>query len=538
MGFVSTVRKQKLLSISLLVVTLSLGIIIGTLITARVNAARDAAGSPDAALLVVPPVAKLPSNQFVDLAKRLEPSVVNISTEYAPRQSRTGNRRSPQSEEGDEDDSMDFLRRFFRQNPGAEPPQPRAFRRSATGSGFIADRNGYILTNLHVVERAENIRIKMPNDPTEYKAKLIGVDDETDLAVIKVDAGKPLTPTRIGNSDSVQVGDWAIAIGSPFGLEATVTAGIVSATGRDIPGARQFQRFIQTDAAINPGNSGGPLLNINGEVIGINTAIATATGGYQGVGFALPINTAVAVYNSIVRTGRMSRGSIGITFRNYGNNQQVLKGLGLKSGVIVESVNSGGPAANAGIKAEDVIVSINGSTVKDGDDLVARVSSTPVGQHLTVTVDRGGKRIDTTVAVGDRDEQRQASDESRMNRRNDPPGEPDRVTPSGARFGIRVKQTTEAERNAASLDKAGVVVTAVDAGSFADEIGLQERDIIVSINRQTVTSIEEIRAIQGKLKAGDAVAFRVMRPLSPAQRPDARGPQYIGSYLAGTLPGN
>ncbi len=198
------------------------------------------------------------------------------------------------------------------------------------------DKNGYILTNNHVVEEADHIKVKIPTDPTEYRAKLIGFDPETDLAVIKIDAGKPLVPVRIGNSEAVQVGDWAVAIGSPFGLEATVTAGIVSATGRDIAGAQQFQHFIQTDAAINPGNSGGPLLNINGEVIGVNTAIATRSGGYQGVGFALPVNTAAAVYNSIIKTGKMSRGSIGIRFQKYENPQQVLKALGLSQGVVVE----------------------------------------------------------------------------------------------------------------------------------------------------------------------------------------------------------
>ena len=182
------------------------------------------------------------------------------------------------------------------------------FRRARSSGrhriGFIVDKNGYILTNNHVIEKADAIKVKIPNDQDEYRAKLIGYDLETDLAVIKIDTKKPLTPARVGNSDAVQVGDWAIAIGSPFGLEATVTAGIVSATGRDIEGAQQFQRFIQTDAAINPGNSGGPLLNISGEVIGINTAIATQSGGYQGVGFALPVNTAAAVYNSIIRSGK------------------------------------------------------------------------------------------------------------------------------------------------------------------------------------------------------------------------------------------
>src|SRR5687768_7393120 len=341
MGLFHKVRSQKLLSFSLLLFTLSIGIVIGTLITTGVNAAKDQVAAPDATPLVTPPVANLPTNPFVELAKKMEPTVVNISTEYAPRP--TGRRQTPTPQdpnaEEEDEDGMDLFRRFFRQGPGgSDSVPPRAFRRSATGSGFIVDKNGYILTNHHVVEKADQIRVKIPNDPSEYKAKLIGFDDETDMAVIKIDAKKSLQIARIGNSDSVQVGDWAVAIGSPFGLEATVTAGIVSATGRDIDGARQFQRFIQTDAAINPGNSGGPLLNINGEVVGINTAIATQSGGYQGVGFALPVNTAVNVYNSIIRTGKMSRGSIGIQFNKYDKNPELMKGLGLKEGVIIERV--------------------------------------------------------------------------------------------------------------------------------------------------------------------------------------------------------
>ena len=297
-------KQQKVLSFSLLLFTLSIGIVIGTLISTGVNAAKSQIAAPDATPLVTPPVNAMPNNQFVELAKKLEPTVVNIGTDYTPKSRR---RSGPPADEEDEE-GMDLFRRFFRNNPPEGAVPPRSFRRQATGSGFIVDKSGYILTNFHVVERADTIRVKMPKDQMEYKAKLIGYDVETDLAVIKVDAGRALTPARIGNSDSVQVGDWAIAIGSPFGLEATVTAGIVSATGRDIDGAQQFQRFIQTDAAINPGNSGGPLLNINGEVVGINTAIATQSGGYQGVGFALPVNTAVNVYNSIIKSGKMSRG--------------------------------------------------------------------------------------------------------------------------------------------------------------------------------------------------------------------------------------
>jgi serine protease Do len=384
------------------------------------------------------------------------------------------------------------------------------------------------------VEKADQIKVKIPKDSNEYRAKLIGHDVETDLAVIKIDAPRPLVASRIGNSDSVQVGDWAVAIGSPFGLEATVTAGIVSATGRNVPGAEQFQRFIQTDAAINPGNSGGPLLNITGEVIGINTAIATQSGGYQGVGFALPINMAVDVYNSIIKTGKMSRGSIGITFRPYENHQQVLKALGLKEGVIVESVNDGGPAQKAGVKGDDVIVGFNGKPVRDGDDLVSKVASSPIGSQQVVTVDRNGKRIDLKVTIGDRDEQMAASNDPRFTPKEESVGEGERADANGAKFGIRIRSTSDAERGAASVEK-GVVVTTVDPDSFADEIGLQERDIIVSINRQPVASIDDVRAIQGKLKPGDAVAFRIMRPLPAAvQRQGAA--QYQGTYIAGTLP--
>jgi serine protease Do len=529
-------KQQKVLSLSLLLFTLSIGIVIGTLISTGVNAAKSQIAAPDATPLVTPPVNVMPNNQFVELAKKLEPTVVNIGTEYTPKSRR---RSGPPADEEDEE-GMDLFRRFFRNNPPEGVVPPRSLRRQATGSGFIVDRNGYILTNFHVVERADTIRVKMPKDQMEYKAKLIGYDVETDLAVIKVDAGRSLAPARIGNSDSVQVGDWAVAIGSPFGLEATVTAGIVSATGRDIEGAQQFQRFIQTDAAINPGNSGGPLLNINGEVVGINTAIATQSGGYQGVGFALPINTAVNVYNSIIKTGKMSRGSIGITFNPVNNKTpEVMKGLGLKEGVIIEQVTEGGPAHKAGLRGDDIIVAFNGKPVKDGDDLVTRVSSTAIGTDATVTVDRGGKRMDFTVTVGDREEQLAASDDPRYSRRGDREAapEPAQGQPQ-AKFGISIRPTNDTEKQHAGLDGGGVVITQVQENSFADEIGLQEKDIVVSINRVPVSSFDDVKSIQQKLKAGDAVAFRIMRPSPFAGRNQPRNapPLYQGQYVAGTLP--
>ena len=331
-------REQKLLSMTLLLITLSVGILIGTLVNTGVKAARDQQGAPDATPLVIPNAQEV-GNEFTKLAKKLDASVVNITADYMPKQSQTRLNRRGQPQDPDEEnnggDDSDLFKRFFgnRGNGQQEVPQ-QMFRREQSGTGFIVDKNGYVITNHHVVSDnrgnpVDHIFVKLHGDTTEYKARLIGVDRETDLAVIKIDSGRPLIPVNIGNSEAVQVGDWAVAIGSPFGLEATVTAGIISATGRDI-GAQQFQRFIQTDAAINPGNSGGPLLNIRGEVIGVNTMIATQNGGSQGVGFALPMNMVAKIYNDIIRDGRVTRGSIGVSFAK-GGKPDTLKAHGVRS---------------------------------------------------------------------------------------------------------------------------------------------------------------------------------------------------------------
>ena len=529
MSFLNKMRQQKLLSMSLLLFTLSIGIVIGTLINTGVKAAKEQSVAPDATPLTIPSPVQL-SNEFSKLAKLVEPSVVNISTDYTakPAQRRRG---APQG--GDEDeDGMDLFRRFFRGQPSPFDDMPqRPFKREATGSGFIVDPKGYILTNKHVVEHADHIKVKIPGDKTEYKAKLIGTDTETDLAIVKIDPGHSLPALHIGNSEGVQVGDWAVAIGSPFGLEASVTAGIISATGRDIAGAQQFQRFIQTDAAINPGNSGGPLLNIRGEVIGVNTAIATQTGGYQGIGFALPSNTAVKVYNSIIRSGRVTRGSIGVSF-GKNDKPEVLKALGLKNGVLVQEVQPGGPAEKAGLKPEDVIIAMNGKPVQDGDDLVARVADTPIGQDLKVTVDRNGKKMDFNVTVGDRT---QVFADRFRDERDEPST---KAEGTQAKFGIYLRNLTENERGTMNLtEKQGVLITRVEPGSFADEIGLQEKDVVVSVNRQPVTSVDDIKRLQGTLKAGDAVAFRVLRPTGAAVRPgQSSRQQWISFFAAGTLP--
>ncbi len=517
MSIWNQLRRQKLLSFGLLGITLAIGILIGTVVNTGVKADRGQVVS-DATPLRIPDPVEL-SNEFSRLAKRIEPAVVYIETDFDPRPQQSTRKRGGEQEEGDE---FDLFRRFFG-GPPESPPRPR----QATGSGFIVDPKGYIITNHHVIEGADRIRVKLVDDQTEHKARLIGFDVETDLAVIKIDAGRPLSTVEIGNSDAVQVGDWAIAIGAPFGLEASVTAGIVSAKGRDL-GAQQFQRFIQTDAAINPGNSGGPLLNIRGEAIGVNTMIATRTGGYQGIGFALPINTAVKVYNMIIRNGRATRGSIGISF-SRDQTPVLLKALGVDHGVVVSQVQPGGPAEKAGIQPEDIILALDGKPVKDGDDLVARVADTPIGTEVKVSIDRGGKRMEIPVKIADRVQV--FADDPRFSVYREQK-EPDTGASTEAMFGIYVRNLSPRERSEMSLeDQQGVLVTRVEPRSFAEDIGLREKDVIVSINRKPVASVDDVKQIQATLKSGDAVAFRVLR-----QGGGRSQVTWFSTYLAGRVP--
>ncbi|MBI5282618.1 MAG: Do family serine endopeptidase [Candidatus Solibacter usitatus] len=531
MSWFDRFRQQKLFSASLAVFTLALGILLATAFSVGVSAARGQAAAPDATPLAIPPVKKL-NNEFTRLAQMLEPSVVFISTDYTPKQKPTtdNKRRNPHvPQDGDEDGMLDPFRMF-----GAPFGNQAPRKREGSGSGFIVDKNGYIMTNLHVVDQADHIKVKITGDTSEYKARLIGSDAETDIAIIKIDAGRTLSPVKVANSDSVQVGDWAVAIGAPFGLETSVTAGIVSATGRDISTA-QFQRFIQTDAAINPGNSGGPLVNINGEVIGVNTMIATNSGGYQGIGFALPVNIAAKVYNQVIQSGHVSRGSIGIRFpRDAAGMENTLKALGFKNGVIIESVAPGGPAEKAGIKGDDVVLALNGKPIKDGDDLVGRISDMPAGNEITIALDRDGKKLEKKVTIEDRDKVFKDDPAIARNRREmtDPD---EKGTQTTARFGIGLRPLKDDERKERQFDQpGGVIVTVVEDGSFAEEIGIRERDIIVSINRQPVSSFDDVKRIQGTLKPGDSVAFKVMRPVAGGARTGQI--QWSGAYLSGKLP--
>jgi len=540
MNFFDKLRTQKLLSFTLILFTLSIGIVIGTLITSGVKAAKDSTVAPGATPLTIPDPVEL-STTFTQIAKQLEPSVVNISTEYRPKattQSR-GTRRRLQiqppdngdqgDDNGDNGGVPDFFYRFFGNPFGDDSPdQQQQGRGYALGSGVVVDRAGYILTNNHVVDKADRIQVKFSDDPTQYDAKVVGVDAQTDLAVIRVEGKHDLVAAKIGNSDAVQVGDWAVAIGSPFGFQATVTTGIISAKERDIPGdTTQFQHFLQTDAAINPGNSGGPLLNIRGEVIGINTAIASRSGGYQGIGFALPINTAVQVYNDIIKTGKVTRGSIGIRFTAGDTDQgrSLLKSYNVSDGAFVQDVRPGGPADKAGIKPEDVIVSINGKPVRTSGDLVNTITATPVGDTVNVTAVRDGKRENFKVVVGDLaqifpDEFGNGSKET-----------PEKAEGASARFGMTIQNLTAAQRqNLGIKESGGVQIASVEPDSFAEDIQLQPNDIILSINRQPVNSYDDVRRIQNTLKPGDAVAFRILRQTGNRQ--------WSSLFVAGTLPLN
>jgi serine protease Do len=299
-------RRRKILATMFVVLTLGVGILIGSVVSGRVSAMKNMgfAGTTATPLTVPEPVPS--SSSFASIVNKVEP-VVNIATTQVLERKQAKKRRSHPS---DQDDPMqDFFDRFF---DGRQDAPSQAER--SLGSGVIVDKHGYILTNNHVVEQATKIQVQLNGDTTRYTAKVVGVDEDTDLAVIKIDASKDLPIAKLGNSDGVQVGDWVLAIGSPFGLQATVTAGIISAKDRGGIG-HQFQRFLQTDAAINPGNSGGPLVDLAGQVIGINTAIITGSRGYEGVGFALPSTTAINVYDQIIKQGRVTRGSIGVSFQ-------------------------------------------------------------------------------------------------------------------------------------------------------------------------------------------------------------------------------
>ena len=506
-------RRRKILAAVFVAFTLALGILIGSVVSGRVSAMKSLGfpGTTATPLTVPDPIPA--SNSFAGIVNRVEPAVVNIATTQVLERKQSKKRRA---QPYDQDDPMqDFFDRFF---DGRQEGQPQAER--SLGSGVIVDKRGYILTNNHVVDQATKIQVQLNGDPTRYTAKLVGVDEPTDLAVIKIDAGKDLPVAKLGNSDGVQVGDWVLAIGSPFGLQATVTAGIISAKDRSGIG-QQFQRFLQTDAAINPGNSGGPLVDLAGEVIGINTAIITGSRGYEGVGFALPSTTAINVYDQIIKQGRVTRGSIGVSFQEeLSTNTITLKSLGAPYGVVIEGVEPGSPAEKAGLKGGDVITSVNGKPVKTGNDLVNPIAQAPIGSKVKLSYIRDRAQKEATAEVGDRTR----VFPNTAGRLGDQPGET-----AATEFGLHVEELTPDRGHRVGMEgQKGVLVTEVDPASFADDLNFIRGDVISQVNGEAVSSVAEYRKAVAKLKHGEDVVFKVLR------RQDSD--QILTLYLSGKVP--
>ncbi|HXX45194.1 MAG TPA: Do family serine endopeptidase [Candidatus Acidoferrales bacterium] len=505
----SWLRHRKSFAFLLVTITLCIGILIGSVISGRALATRAQAPN-GATLLAVPDPISL-SSAFASISKSLGPAVVNISTTQVIEKPKGGG-KTPR---GKNDPFQDFFDRFF-DSPEDGPDAERSL-----GSGVIIDKRGFILTNDHVIDEATKIQVTLDGDGMHYAARVIGTDKDTDLAVIKIDADHDLPVAKLGNSDGVQVGDWVLAFGSPFGLNSTVTAGIVSAKDRANVG-QQFQRFIQTDAAINPGNSGGPLVSMAGEVIGINTAIYTGSRGFEGVGFALPSNTAISVYNQLITTGKVVRGSIGVTFQEENSNNPVLmKELGAPYGIVIEAVEPGSPAEKAGLQAGDVITQVNGHAVRSGADLVNPIAQTPIGQSVDLQYVRNKQAKDVTLTVADRAKlfpQSAQNDEEQPDKAEEP-----------SQFGLHAEDLTPELAHKLDMDKlSGVVVTEVDPASFAEDVGFTRGDVIVEINHLPISSMADYRTQMAKLKAGQDVLFRIARR--------SQSNQVLTLFLAGTVP--
>jgi len=546
-----SIRGRGLTTTFVLLATLSAGILAGSVLTHGVSGKEaQAVDSSDARPITVPSPLDL-SNGFSKIVKQVGPAVVNINTESLPKQSttKTPRRRGlqrgpvPETPKGDDDsqqpgDMQDFFNRFFggQGGQGDGDDDGSGSERRALGSGFIVDSRGYIITNNHVVDKADKIFVKLSTDPDGggdegHPAKVIGVDKDTDIAVIKIDTKEPLPTVKLGNSDGAQVGDWVLALGSPFSLSKTVTAGIVSAKNRSIDetgpsGASQsqFQKFIQTDAAINPGNSGGPLVDMAGQVVGMNTAIYTSSMGSQGVGFAMPSNIIANVYNMLIGPEhKVVRGSIGIQFQPA-ISSAVQRMYGFQNGVMVSTVTPNAGAAKAGLQPNDIIVSIDGRSIKDGDDLVADISARKVGSTVKLGYTRDGKLNTANVLISDRAKlYANLNNNSGDDSDDDSKQEPDA---GQGKLGITVAAVPPAVATKLSL-KGGVVVTSVRPGSFADEINLGKGLIITAINKKPVTDEASYKAIVTGLKSGEDVVFVVRFPNDAT-----RG----NSFLGGTLP--
>jgi len=417
---------------------------------------------------------------FASLAKRIGPMVVNVSTVQM--------RKAAENVPGSDDDPLSqFWQRFF---GGRIPRGPQ--RQSGLGSGFIIDRDGTILTNYHVVEGADKIAVTL-SDGQNFPAKVLGQDQKTDIAIIKIDARQDLPAVTLGDSDRLEVGEWVMAIGNPFGLDHTVTAGIVSAKGRRI-GEGPYEDFIQTDASINPGNSGGPLINLRGEVVGINTAIFSGSGGNIGIGFAIPTNLVKDLLPQLRATGKVVRGFLGTTIQKV--TPDIAESMGLKqvTGALVADVAKDGPAERAGVKTGDVIVGFDGKEVRDSADLPLQVARLAPGKRVQVKIIREGKELTLPITVGEFKEKE--------------------VVASGetGELGLTVEKVTPEVAERLGLERAeGLVIIAVKPGSAADDAGLQMGDVIAEINRHPVRTVADFRRETTNAAKGQSVLFLVRR---------------------------
>jgi len=430
-----------------------------------------------------PEIAMVPSN-FSELAERVRPGVVNIQVVKKVRNVGFGSRDFSGNPFGEDSPFGDFFGPFSRGNPAPAPEQ------RGVGSGFIMSTDGYIVTNNHVVEDADQIKVKLANGK-EYDGKIIGRDPKTDLALVKIDGASDLHALPLGNSDELKVGSWVVAIGSPFGLEQTVTAGIVSAKGRVI-GSGPYDNFIQTDASINPGNSGGPLINTKGEVVGINTAIL-AQG--KGIGFAIPVNMAKDIAPQLQEKGHVTRGWFGVSIQEM--TPELAKSFGLKDGkgALVAQVLPGSPAEKAGIEQGDVIVEFDGKAVAESKDLPQIVASTPVGKSVNVKLWRGGKALDREVKVSEMEENVAVN-----------------KSPARKTLGISVQNVTpEMARRLRLKAESGVVVTQVESGSPAADAGIQSGDIIREVNRKPVKDADDLLQKIEQAKDQNSILLLVQR---------------------------
>jgi serine protease Do len=390
---------------------------------------------------------------------------------------------------GDEDPFGDFWRRFF---GGPAPRGPQ--RQRSLGSGFIIDNDGSIVTNNHVVENASKIVVKLSSDDQEYEAKVVGRDSKTDIAIIRINSKANLAAASLGDSDQLEVGEWVVAIGNPFGLDSTVTSGIVSAKGRHI-GQGPYDNFIQTDASINPGNSGGPLINLKGEVIGINTAIFSRTGGNIGIGFAIPINLVKELLPQLRGKGKVTRGYLGVLIQKV--TPEIAESLGMDKGygALVANVSKDGPAEKAGVKVGDVIVEFDGKEVKDSGDLPIVVARTAVDKKVRMKVLRDKKEIILNVVVGELKEEEVLAS-----------------VPEKGELGLTVQRLTPQMAESLGIEKAeGVVVSAVEPGSAADEAGIRRGDVIMEIDRKAVRNTDDYKKAVAGVRKGRGVLFLVRR---------------------------